>query len=170
MPIARANDFPRSGETDGIHRIYPVKRNCIFQTETSFYESKSTYFTLFFINPYPADPSKLSQHFDSADRARWSRHMPCLHVIASFWKSITSTMTSFSLSMIPAYTEIGSGTRRMRVPHVNEPQLAEIGWGLPNHSMRRILYTIQPGLYAGLMFGQHFFYRRLFLIIVWHWY
>ena len=38
------------------------------QTETSFYESKSTYFTLFFIdlNPDPVDPG-ICRDFDSAD-------------------------------------------------------------------------------------------------------
>ena len=45
--LIRANDFPRSRQTDGIREIYPVKRNCIFPTDTSFYESKSTHFTPF---------------------------------------------------------------------------------------------------------------------------
>ena len=52
------------------------------QMETSFYESKSTYFTLFFIdfNPYPVDRGmpRLWQC--------WLRHMPCLHVIAEFFR------------------------------------------------------------------------------------
>ena len=44
------------------------KSQCIFQTESSFYEAKSTYFTLFFIKPHPADHGKWLRHFDSADR------------------------------------------------------------------------------------------------------
>ena len=45
----RANDFPRSRKTDGIRGIYPVKRNCIFQSSNGSVteESKSTYFTPF---------------------------------------------------------------------------------------------------------------------------
>ena len=68
--VARANDFPRSQKTDGIRGIYPVKWNCI-QTGISFYESKSSYFTLFFINFNPYPVLEL-------------RHIRCLHVIAAF--------------------------------------------------------------------------------------
>src|SRR4029434_667981 len=38
----RANDFPRLRKTDGIRGMNPLKRNCNFQTETSFCAYKST--------------------------------------------------------------------------------------------------------------------------------
>ena len=45
-----------------------MKWDCIFQTETLFYESETTNFTLFLINPNPADRGAMIHALDSADR------------------------------------------------------------------------------------------------------
>ena len=120
-------------------------------------------FHSFFINfnPYPADHGKCATF-----KVLIGIYMPCLHVIAAFfrfgnplqWRNsawlflanfILDNYSRLYLLRLKSKRRIGFGTIT-HVHTVNEPELAEIGRGLPNH-IKRASYD--------LMLGQHWLRR-----------
>ena len=79
----RADDFLRLQKTDGIRRIYHVKRNCIFQTETSFYLLLNLLISLCF-------SLTLILLIAANDRGTLTvliaAYAVSIHVIAAFWR------------------------------------------------------------------------------------